>query len=141
MPSFLLRKSINIINDELRNLLDDVDFDIFFNDELILELVHDITPNQSIECVTSSGMERTFSAIVLKLALRKINTKSKPSFLIFDEIMGKLNKKNVEKFNNLIEQIKLSIDNIIIIEHQNMINYDYIIDVKSENGVSRFEIN
>lgn len=141
LPSFLLRKSIDIINNELMNLLEDVDFQIFFNNDLVLELVHDITPKETIECVTSSGMERTFSAIVLKLALRKINTKSKPSFLIFDEIMGKLNKKNVEKFNNLIEKIKKQIDNIIIIEHQNVIDYDYIIDVKQENGISTFEIN
>jgi hypothetical protein len=40
--------------------------------------------------IESSGKERTFCALVLKIALRQINVKSRPNFIILDEIMGKL---------------------------------------------------
>jgi DNA repair exonuclease SbcCD ATPase subunit len=141
IPSFLLKKSIHIINQELSNIINNVDFTVYFDDELNLKLSTisrlDITQN----AIESSGMERTFIAVALKIALRKINNKSKPNFILLDEIMGKLVDESVELFIELIDNIKNEIDKLVIIEHIHPINYDYIIDVvKDSDGISSFTI-
>lgn len=141
LPSFLLKKSIHIINQELNNILMGVDFNLFFDDELNLKLSHDIKIESSQNAIESSGMERTFSSLCLKMSLRSINTKSKPNFLIMDEITGKLTNKSVEIFTDLLDSIKKSVDKLIIIEHSHMINYDVLINVKrNELGISSLEI-
>lgn len=141
LPSYLLRKSINIINQELSNLLIEVDFNLFFDEKLVLKLSHDIKSDIAQNAIESSGMERTFSAVALKMALRKINNKSKPNFIMLDEIMGKLVDDSVDKFVLLLDTIKEQVDKLIIIEHIHPINYDYLITVqKSVEGISSLKI-
>jgi DNA repair exonuclease SbcCD nuclease subunit/DNA repair exonuclease SbcCD ATPase subunit len=141
LPSYLLRKSINIINQELSNLLIEVDFNLFFDEKLVLKLSHDIKSDIAQNAIESSGMERTFSAVSLKMALRKINNKSKPNFIMLDEIMGKLVDVSVDKFVLLLDTIKEQVDKLVIIEHIHPINYDYLITVqKSIEGISSLKI-
>ena len=141
LPSYLLRKSINIINQELSNLLIEVDFNLFFDEKLVLKLSHDIKSDIAQNAIESSGMERVFSAVGLKIALRKINNKSKPNFIMLDEVMGKLVATSVDKFIILLDTIKEQVDKLIIIEHNHTINYDYLINVeKSVEGISSLNI-
>lgn len=141
LPSFLLKKSIHIINQELNNILNDVDFTLFFDDNLNLKLSHDIRMDIAQNAIESSGMERTFCAIALKIALRKINNKSKPNIILLDELFGKLVERSVELLTSLIDSIKNEVDKLIIIEHVNPLNYDYLIEVnKDENGISDLKI-
>lgn len=141
LPSFLLKKSIHIINQELNNILSDVDFTLFFDDNLNLKLSHDIRMDISQNAIESSGMERTFCAIALKIALRKINNKSKPNIILLDELFGKLVERSVELLTSLVDSIKNEVDKLIIIEHVNPLNYDYLIEVnKDENGISDLKI-
>ncbi len=141
LPTFLLKKSIHIINQELNNILVDVDFNLYFDDELTLKLSHDIKIEASQNAIESSGMERTFCALALKMSLRKINNKSKPNFIMLDEIMLKLINASVEKFIKLLDTIKTQVDKLIIIEHVHPINYDVLIEVeKDEYGVSTLKI-
>ena len=141
LPTYLLKKSIHIINQELTNILTDVDYNLFFDEELNLKLAHDIKIEASQNAIESSGMERTFSAIALKMALRKINNKSKPNFIMLDEIMLKLLNASVDKFIVLLDNIKTQVDKLVIIEHIHPINYDVLIEVtKDEQGVSSLKI-
>lgn len=141
LPTYLLKKSIHIINQELSNILTDVDFNLYFDEELNLRLAHDIKVEAPQDAIESSGMERTFSAIALKMALRKINNKSKPNFLMLDEIMLKLLNASVDKFVVLLDNIKLQVDKLVVIEHIHPINYDVLIEVKKdENGISSLKI-
>jgi len=141
LPSFLLKKSIHIINQELNNILTDVDFTLFFDEDLNLKLSHDIRMDIAQNAIESSGMERTFCAIALKIALRKINNKSKPNLILLDELFGKLVERSVEKLINLLDVIKNEVDKLIIIEHVNPLNYDYLIEVnKDDNGISDLKI-
>jgi DNA repair exonuclease SbcCD ATPase subunit len=140
LPTYLLKKSIHIINNELITLLSNVDFILLFNDDLNLKMKSKID-NVIYNAVEGSGMERTFNACALKMALRKINNTSKPNFILFDEIMNKLVDKSVENFSELLYELKSHIDRILIIEHIHQIKYDYIISVeKDKKGVSSFEI-
>ena len=141
LPTYLLKKSIHIINQELGNILVDVDFNLYFDEELTLKLAHDIKAEASQNAIESSGMERTFAAIALKMALRKINNKSKPNFIMLDEIMLKLLNASVDKFIVLLDNIKTQVDKLVIIEHIHPINYDVLIEVtKDEQGISSLKI-
>lgn len=140
VPMILLRNSIHIINNELSNLMTDLDFIVYFNDdmELLMSMKSRLDVCQNV--IESSGKERTFSAVCLKIALSQINKKSKPNFILLDEIMGKLADKSVEEFITLLDVIKTKVDKVIIVEHNHNINWDYRIDVKKENLISQLEL-
>lgn len=142
IPTYLLKKSIHIINQKLSNLLSNVDFSVYFDDELTLKLSSDSRLDVSQNAVESSGKERTFSAIALKIALREINKKSKPDFVLFDEVMGKLVSNSVDEFIEFLDVISKEVGKLVIIEHVHQINYDAIIEVKKDvDGVSTLEFN
>jgi DNA repair exonuclease SbcCD ATPase subunit/DNA repair exonuclease SbcCD nuclease subunit len=137
IPTFLLKKSIELLNTDLNNLLTNVDFTVFFDDELKLRLSTKNRLDVSQNAIESSGKERTFIAVALKIALRKINTNSKCDFIIFDEIMGKLLNNSVDQFIEFLTDISKNIGKLIIIEHNHPIPYDALIEVaKDEEGVS-----
>jgi len=141
LPTFLLKKSIHIINIELAKILSDVDFTVYFDSELNLKLSADNRLDVAQNAIESSGMERTFTAVALKIALRKVNNKSKPNFILLDEIMGKLVDDSVEMFITLLDNIKQEVDKLVIIEHVHPINYDVLIEVEKDiEGVSTLNI-
>jgi len=140
LPTYLLTKNIDILNEELDSLLTNTDFTLFFDEDLNLNLQHDGL-SDIIKAIETSGMERTFSAIVLKMVLRIINFKSKPNFMFMDEVIDRLANKSVDKFMELLETLRSKIDKIIVIDHSNSIQSDLIINaMKDENGISKFEI-
>jgi DNA repair exonuclease SbcCD ATPase subunit len=141
LPTFLLKKSIHIINQELAKILMDVDFTVYFDDELNLKMSADNRLDVAQNAIESSGMERTFTAVALKIALRKVNNKSKPNFILLDEIMGKLVDESVETFIKLLDNIKEDVDKLVIIEHVHPINYDVLIEVEKDvEGISTLNI-
>ena len=141
VPSFLLQKYRGLINIELEDMLSNVGFNIFFDEFLNLKQFDKIKPDAIINCLEGSGKQRVFAALSLKMALRTINTKSRPNFLLLDEVMGKLKGVSINEFNNLLELMKKKIDKIIIIEHYHEIPYDLLIEVKKDkNGVSSLTI-
>jgi len=140
LPTYLLAKNIDLLNKELSSFLVNTDFILFFDDDLNLKLSHKGKTGE-INAIETSGMERTFSAIVLKMVLRIINFKSKPNFMFMDEVLNRLYGKSVYKFMELLETLRKKIDKIIVIEHNNEIQSDLIINVeKDKNGISSFEI-
>ena len=132
IPTFLLKKSIHLINRELNEILTNVDFTLFFDENLILKMSADDRLDVSQNAIESSGKERTFCALALKMALREVNVKSKPKFIFLDELTGKLTGKSIQQFVDFIEGLKTKIKKIVIIEHHNYINFDAIISVKKD---------
>jgi large subunit ribosomal protein L32 len=142
LPTFLLKKSINLLNRDLENLLYDVNYKIFFDDELELKMSSKSRLDVSQNVIEGSGMERTFASLALKIALRKLNNRSKPNILLLDEVMGKLLADSVDLFIQLLDRIKYQVDKLIIIEHNHPINYDYLIEVdKDEKEISHLKIS
>jgi len=135
LPTFLLKKSIHIINKELNEILTNVNFTLFFDENLILKMSADdrLDVNQNI--IEGSGMERTFCALALKIALRQINVKSKSTFICLDEVMGKMINNSVQLFMELLDDLKTKVKKIIIIEHNHQINYDQIISVQKDSNL------
>lgn len=143
IPTFLLKKSIHLINTELNEILSNVDFTLFFDENLVLKLSADDRLDVSQNAIESSGKERTFCALALKIALREVNVKSKPKFIFMDELTGKLLNKSVQQFVEFIETLRSKLNKIIIIEHHNYINFDAIINVNKDEKtlVSKLELN
>lgn len=141
LPTFLLQKSRDLINVEIDDMLSNVDFNVFFDEFLNLKMYMKNNLSSIQNLLESSGAERTFGAIALKMSLRTINNKSRPNILLMDEVMLKLKGKMVDKFNMLLLQIKKNIDKIIIIEHVHQVPYDVLIEVeKNTDGVSSLTI-
>lgn len=134
IPTFLLKKSIHLINKELNDLLFNVDFTLFFDDDLVLRLSMDDRLDVSQSVITSSGMERTFCALALKMALRQINVKSKSNFIAIDECMGKLIGDSIQQFTDFLDNLKTKVNKIIIIEHNHPIDYQALIEVNKDNN-------
>jgi hypothetical protein len=112
LPTYLLKKSIFIINQELSNLLTNVDFTVFFDNDLNLKLSSDTRLDVEQNCIQSSGKERTFAALALKMALRKINKKNLPNFILLDEVFGKLINKSVDQFIEFLNDITKEINKL-----------------------------
>lgn len=137
IPTMLLKKFIGNINATLAAMLEGQSFVTYFDENLILKLSHVSKLEAQQNAIESSGKERTFMALALKMALRQINNRSKANFMMFDEIMGKLIENSVQQFMVLLDKIKLQIENIMIIEHVHPIDFDHQIEVsKDAYGVS-----
>lgn len=138
----LVKYLIPNINKELSDILDVVNFDVWLDDsDLKPKLAYNETPHAVIDAISSSGKERTFSSIVLKVALNSINKKSKPTLFLLDEVMGKLDENSVNEFIILLDKIKKVCRKFIIIEHNHEVNPDYVIDVsRTKQGISSAEI-
>jgi DNA repair exonuclease SbcCD ATPase subunit len=142
IPSTLLKKLIPKVNMYLQGYTEDIDFNVFFDNELFFQMSKKDTPEIIQNVISGSGMERVFACICLRLALRFMNNRSRPNILLLDELFGKLSERNAINFINLMNKVKQDIDKILIIEHAygDIINPDYLIMVdKDDNGNSFIE--
>lgn len=126
------------INKVLSKLLESTDFDVYLDkDDLRLKFFYNDHPNAIIDCISASGMERTFAVYALKIALNQINSKSKSTLLTVDEIMGKLKGDHYDKFLEVLRLSKNFYKIILVIEH-NEVNADYLLEIiKNEKGISK----
>jgi DNA repair exonuclease SbcCD ATPase subunit len=143
IPSVLLKKLIPKVNEYLEGYLEDVNFNVFFDDDLNFLMYHKDTKHIVQSVLSGSGMERVFACICLRLALRFMNNRSRPNLLLLDELFGKLSEKNANNFIGLMNKVKQDIDKILIIEHAygDIINPDYLIKVeKNEDDCSTISL-
>lgn len=143
IPTQLLRsKLIPIINETLAKILVELPFNVWLDSsDLKLKLAYNSFPDAIINARSSSGKERTFSSIPLKLALNKINAKSKPKIFLLDEVMTKLKGESVDEFVSILHVIKTYIDKVLVIEHEHEINPDYLLSVEKDlKHISKVEL-
>jgi len=141
IPTTLLKKNINNINNIMYNLMETTNFVAFFNEDLELKMHDNNTPQAIQDAIGCSGKERTIIAIALKIALREINTKTKSDLFLLDEVTGMLVDESITEFILLLDKIKTRISKIFIIDHIININMDHIVSVsKNEEGISTLEI-
>jgi DNA repair exonuclease SbcCD ATPase subunit len=126
------------INVTLEEILSVAPFKVWLDeDDLRPKLVYNNRPNAIIDCISASGKERTFSSVVLKFGLNQINVKAKPTIFLLDEVMGKLTDESVEEFVEILQLIKRNTKKVLVIEHKEEINPDYLINVElNEDGIS-----
>lgn len=131
------------INNVLSKLLESTDFDVYLDkDDLRLKFFYNDHPSAIIDCISASGMERTFAVYALKIALNQINSKSKSTLLTVDEVMGKLKGEYVDKFVELLHLSKKFYKKVLIIEPTHEVNPDYVLLIeKNEKHISKLIMN
>lgn len=131
------------INIALQDILSVADFMVWLDaDDLRPKLVYNSRPEAIIDCISGSGKERTFSALPIKIALNQINVKAKPTIFLLDEVMGKLDEEgSVDEFIEMLQIIKTKVKKMLVIEHKQEINPDYLINVQlDDDGISSAEL-
>lgn len=144
ISKMLIRNVLPIVNGELKHLLTDVcDFDVEVaiddrNDVTFLKIHDGVVKNMA----GGSGFEQTVAALALRTVLSEISSFSKPSFVVFDEVLGGAADENYEMVKRLYDRIVAKYQFLFQISHIKAIA-DWgtqTITVTKENNVSRIEV-
>ena len=143
ISKMVLRKVLPLINCELKRLLEGVcDFNVevrIDNDNSVaFYKIHD---GVSAKLGSGSGLEQTVASLALRSVLSKISTFSKPSFVVFDEILGAIADENYDKVKLLYDKIVSDYQFILQITHLKSIAdwHTSTLTVIKENNVSKIK--
>lgn len=142
ISKMVLRNTLPIINNELNRLLGDVtDFKVEVtmnekNDIDFLLIRNDVVTRLA----AASGLEKTQSALALRVVLGKMSKLSRPPFILLDEILGTVAKENYDDMKRLYDKIVDYYDFILHICH---IDLDWhtggTVTVIKEKNISRLK--
>jgi DNA repair exonuclease SbcCD ATPase subunit len=140
ISKIVLRTVLPLINGELKHLLSDVcDFDVEIaidnHNDVAFYLIHDgVKSNLS----SGSGFEQTVASLALRSVLSKISTFSKPSFVVFDEILGGVAEENYDSVKKLYDKIVNDQGLVLQITHLKTIAdwHQKTITVTKKNNIS-----
>lgn len=141
ISKLILRSVLPIINAELFRLMDEIcDFTLEMNINNRNEVDYYIVKDDIKKSVKSgSGLERTISALSVRVVLGRLTTLPTPNFIVFDEILGKVASTNIEKMKLFFDKITEMYDSIFFISHNELVKdwSDNIINVEKEGNISR----
>jgi DNA repair exonuclease SbcCD ATPase subunit len=144
ISKMVLRNTLPIINGELGRLLNDVaDFDV----EITMNDKNDIDFLLNRDGVTTrlsaaSGLEKTQSALALRVVLGSMSRLSRPPFILLDEVLGTVAKENYDDMKKLYDKIAEYYDFILHITHiSDIVDWHDggIVTVIKENNISRIK--
>lgn len=143
ISKMVLRNVLPLINGELNYLLNgvcdfQVEVDIDDHNDVAFYQIHD---NARRKLSAGSGMEQTVASLALRSVLGKISSFSKPSFIVFDEILGGIADENYDNVKLLYDKIIANYQYILEITHLKNIAdwHTKTIIVKKENNISKIE--
>jgi DNA repair exonuclease SbcCD ATPase subunit len=145
ISKLVLRKALPLVNGELKRILNGVcDFDIEVkidsDNSVAFYLIHD---NIYSSLASGSGFEQTVASLALRSVLSKISTFSKPSFVVFDEVLGGVAEENYDKVKLLYDKIVQDYQCILFITHNSVYKEwaNSIISVTKEKNISKISQN
>ena len=145
ISKMVLRNALPLINGELKHLLNGVcDFTVEVaiddHNDVAFYLIHDGVVSS---LASGSGFEQTVSSLALRSVLSKISSFSKPSFVVFDEILGGVADENYDQVKLLYDKIVADYAFVLQITHLKAVSdwHNQTITVKKINNVSRIEMN
>ena len=140
ISKMVIRTVLPLINGELKHLLSDVcDFDVEVSidehNDVAFSLIHDDVKSA---LGSGSGFEQTVASLALRTVLSKISSFSKPSFVVFDEILGGVADENYDALKRLYDKMVVSYGTILEITHNKALIewHKHFITVKKENNIS-----
>ena len=140
ISKMVIRTVLPLINGELKHLLSDVcDFDVEVSiddhNDVAFSLIHDGIVSA---LGSGSGFEQTVSSLALRTVLSKISSFSKPSFVVFDEILGGVASENYDALKHLYDKMVMSYGTILEITHNPALIewHKHFITIKKENNIS-----
>lgn len=145
ISKMVLRNTLPIINNELNKLLDDVaDFrvEIVMNDKNDVDFLL-IRDDVVTRLSAASGLEKTQSALALRVVLGKMSNLSKPPFILLDEVLGTVAKENYDAMKKLYDKIAESYDFVLHITHIADIAewHEQIVTVQKSDNISKIKTN
>lgn len=140
----IMRNAIPVLNIELKKFLSDsaeftVEIEINIkNNEVEFWLVDNETGLKA-PMLSGSGYERTIGSLAIRIVNSKVNTLPKPSLLLIDEIFSTVDNENLELVKMFIDKVASTIDNVIIITHNELVKEwaDHIVTVTKNNHISK----
>jgi DNA repair exonuclease SbcCD ATPase subunit/DNA repair exonuclease SbcCD nuclease subunit len=146
IPLLVTKSQLPLINSEVSKILQGiVDFTIEVeSDEDTDSLEIYINYGDSKRIIElCSGMEKTISAIALRVAMINVSSLSKPDFFIIDEGFGTLDNAGVEACARLLTSLKRHFKTVIVITHVDGIkdSADHILEITKNEKDSRMEYN
>jgi DNA repair exonuclease SbcCD ATPase subunit len=144
IPLLVTKSQLPLINSEVAKILQGiVDFTIEMeSDEDTDSLEIYINYGDSRRIIElCSGMEKTISAIALRVAMINVSSLPKPDFFIIDEGFGTLDSAGVEACGRLLTSLKRYFKTVIVITHVDGIkdNADHILEITKHEKDSRME--
>ena len=143
ISKMVLRNTLPIINSELNRLLGDVtDFrvEVVMNEKNDVDflLIRDETVTR---LSAASGLEKTQSALALRVVLGNMSKLSRPPFILLDEVLGTVASENYDDMRKLYNKITEYYSFILHITHINDIVdwHDSIVTVQKIDNISRIK--
>lgn len=141
ISKIVLKNTLPLINTELSQLLNNVcDFTI----EVLIDDKQDVSFNLIHDGVKSnlasgSGFEQTVASLALRCVLSKISTFSKPSFVVFDEILGGVSDENYDNVKLLYDKMLVEYGTVLEITHNKNIHdwHNYCLLISKKNNISK----
>ncbi len=140
ISKIVLKNTLPLINGELSQLLNNVcDFTV----EIVIDDKQDVSFNLIHDGVKSnlasgSGFEQTVASLALRCVLSKISTFSKPSFVVFDEILGGVSDENYDNVKLLYDKMLSEYGTILEITHNKNIHdwHSHSLLISKKNNIS-----
>lgn len=143
ISKMVLRNTLPIINSELNRLLGDItDFrvEVVMNEKNDVDflLIRDETITR---LSAASGLEKTQSALALRVVLGNMSKLSRPPFILLDEVLGTVASENYDDMRKLYNKITEYYSFILHITHINDIAdwHDSIVTVQKVDNISRIK--
>lgn len=143
ISKMVLRNTLPIINSELNRLLGDItDFrvEVVMNEKNDVDflLIRDETVTR---LSAASGLEKTQSALALRVVLGNMSKLSRPPFILLDEVLGTVASENYDDMRKLYNKITEYYSFILHITHINEIAdwHDSIVTVQKIDNISRIK--
>jgi DNA repair exonuclease SbcCD ATPase subunit len=148
IKKIVLRNVLPIINSSLNNLLGDlVDFSIEVQisdkNDIGFFIIKESENGESEygDLISSSGYERTMSALALRTVLSKYSSIPTLNFILFDEVTARTGDSNFPSLFEMFKRIESSYQFIFVISHSTEFNqyFENIITITNENNVSKIK--
>lgn len=141
ISKIVLRNALPLINGELYRMLNDicdftVEVDIDDHNDVAFYLLHDGVKSN---LASGSGFEQTVASLALRSVLGRISSFSKPSFVVFDEVLGGVSDENYDQVKTLFDKIAKDYKTVLQISHLKQLTdwHNNFIVVKKENNISK----
>ncbi len=145
-----------VLNDDLKNLVDGLNFKLYFNEWGIFEFIDEIGYPSARQMHQISGMEESFTALALIGVIKARKLNQNVNFIMIDEITGKLNSSkdaktaddNSDQINkNYQELFMLALKKFNALTNSKILIVDHLLDfdaatsaiyiTKDARGISR----
>ena len=147
ISKLVLRNVLPLINGHLKHLLSPdicdftVEVDIDDRNDVRFNMIHD---NVKSSLGGGSGFEKTAASLALRSVLSKISSFSRPSFVVFDEVLGGVSAENYDNMKKLYDKMIVDYGLCFQISHLKSI-MDWhdggIITISKENNISKISNN